>query len=150
MTLSSRLNELLTRYGYFASRNGYYICRDQVKTSKIFDTIRFGAEIDAKKFNYPKEIGSIPVTYIRDLTAGYDSSQLDLRPILPCSESSQMLTIKLSNGCCITLRTSGTEPKIKYYVEMSGVSADNVKSALDTTFNLAIDQLLQPVYNELA
>lgn len=34
------------------------------------------------------------------------------------SKSSQMITFTFQNGCVATLRTSGTEPKIKYYAEM--------------------------------
>merc|ERR1719378_1614239 len=33
------------------------------------------------------------------------------------SQSSHMITFWLENGVVITLRTSGTEPKIKYYTE---------------------------------
>lgn len=38
--------------------------------------------------------------------------------VLPVSKSSQMITFTFQNGCVATLRTSGTEPKIKYYAEM--------------------------------
>jgi phosphomannomutase len=38
-----------------------------------------------------------------------------------------MVTFTFTNGCVATLRTSGTEPKIKYYVEMHG--ADPVLTA---------------------
>lgn len=37
--------------------------------------------------------------------------------ILPVSKSSQMVTFTFENGITATLRTSGTEPKIKYYTE---------------------------------
>ena len=37
--------------------------------------------------------------------------------ILPVSTSSQMITFTFENSCVVTLRTSGTEPKIKYYSE---------------------------------
>ena len=38
--------------------------------------------------------------------------------ILPTSSSSQMITFTFSNGGVATMRTSGTEPKIKYYTEL--------------------------------
>ncbi|KAJ6664856.1 hypothetical protein lerEdw1_005828 [Lerista edwardsae] len=38
--------------------------------------------------------------------------------VLPVSKNSQMITFTFQNGCVATLRTSGTEPKIKYYAEM--------------------------------
>lgn len=54
----------------------------------------------------------------RDLTTGYDSSQEDKKATLPVSRSSQMITFTFDNGLVVTLRTSGTEPKIKYYTEL--------------------------------
>ena len=39
---------------------------------------------------------------------------------LPSSASSQMITFYFENGAVLTMRTSGTEPKIKYYSEMIG------------------------------
>ena len=37
--------------------------------------------------------------------------------LLPGSKSTQMITFRLTNSCIVTIRTSGTEPKIKYYTE---------------------------------
>lgn len=38
--------------------------------------------------------------------------------VLPTSKSSQMITFTFANGGVATMRTSGTEPKIKYYSEL--------------------------------
>lgn len=71
-------------------------------------------------FQYPNNIGNgrFTIADVRDLTTGYDSSRPDKQAVLPASSSSQMITFYFSNGCVLTLRTSGTEPKIKYYSEM--------------------------------
>ena len=61
--------------------------------------------------------GKYYVTDVRDLTTGYDSSQLNKKAILPTDPKTQMITFRFSNGIVATLRTSGTEPKLKYYVE---------------------------------
>lgn len=58
------------------------------------------------------------ISSIRDLTTGYDNSQPDNKAILPVSTSSHMITFEFTNGLVATLRTSGTEPKIKYYTEL--------------------------------
>lgn len=42
----------------------------------------------------------------------------DNKPILPISKTSEMITFNFENDFVCTLRTSGTEPKIKYYVEL--------------------------------
>jgi phosphomannomutase len=72
-------------------------------------------------FQYPESLlnGKYEVKFVRDLTGdGYDSSQPGQKPILPVSQSSQMITFTFKNGLVATLRTSGTEPKIKYYAEL--------------------------------
>jgi phosphomannomutase len=38
--------------------------------------------------------------------------------VLPVSRSSEMITFTLGDGSVVTLRASGTEPKIKYYIEL--------------------------------
>ena len=55
---------------------------------------------------------------VRDLTTGYDNTKSDNKAVLPVSKSSQMITFYFTNGLVVTLRTSGTEPKIKYYSEL--------------------------------
>ena len=62
--------------------------------------------------------GKYEIISVRDLTTGYDSTQLDEKAILPTSKSSEMITFEFANGLVVTLRTSGTEPKVKYYTEL--------------------------------
>lgn len=71
-------------------------------------------------FQYPTGIlnDKYVIKNVRDLTTGYDNSQSDNIAILPVSKSSQMITFEFENGLVTTLRTSGTEPKIKYYTEL--------------------------------
>lgn len=58
------------------------------------------------------------ISGVRDLTSGYDNTKPGNRAVLPVSKSSQMITFTFNNGLVTTLRTSGTEPKIKYYSEL--------------------------------
>lgn len=75
---------------------------------------------------YPDRISEFRVVAVRDLTTGFDSSQPNGVAILPVSKSSHMITFQLKHmsienqEAVLTLRTSGTEPKIKYYSEMTG------------------------------
>lgn len=71
-------------------------------------------------FQYPTSIldGKYSIIGIRDLTTGYDNTKPGNKAILPTSKSSQMITFTFDNGLVTTLRTSGTEPKIKYYCEL--------------------------------
>lgn len=77
-------------------------------------------QIIHQNFQYPASIrsGQFPISTVRDLTTGIDTCQSDGKSLLPSSKSSQMITFTFENGAVITLRTSGTEPKIKYYAEM--------------------------------
>lgn len=71
---------------------------------------------------YPKSIlgGKYVINGVRDLTSGYDNTKPGNKAVLPISKSSQMITFSFSNGLVTTLRTSGTEPKVKYYSELCG------------------------------
>ena len=68
--------------------------------------------------------GKYEIVSIRDLTTGFDSDQPDNKAVLPVSKSSEMITFTFSNGLVATLRTSGTEPKIKYYTELCATPAE--------------------------
>lgn len=75
---------------------------------------------------YPGHVhnGKYAISTVRDLTTGIDTCQKDGKALLPPSKSSQMVTFTFENGAVITLRTSGTEPKIKYYAEMCASSTE--------------------------
>jgi len=62
-----------------------------------------------------------------------------------------MITFWLENGVVITLRTSGTEPKLKYYTEFCA-SPDNedwngVETELRSIVSQAMEELFQPDLN---
>ena len=59
------------------------------------------------------------------------------------------LMIRLDNGTVFTLRTSGTEPKIKWYSEMKGTEEKETRTRLGLTIHAMIQQLLQPALNSL-
>ncbi|PVU90915.1 hypothetical protein BB561_004650 [Smittium simulii] len=185
LTVKGFLESLYYKYGYFVTENYYYICNDTDKIRKIFDNIRYGPEKPNADFNavprtnffcthngktlkYPLEIGGAPVSYIRDLTIGFEVEQLDTliksvensqinispgqyQPSLMVSPSSQMITLETANGGRVTLRTSGTEPKIKYYIEMSGDSTD--KAAVITSLKNLVaaisDEVMEATKNGL-
>lgn len=112
-TLEKQLEAIFAKYGYHLSSNSYFICHDPPTIKRMFEELRnMGGQ-----GKYPEACGPYKIQSVRDLTAGYDSSKPDKKPVLPVSKSSQMITFTFENGCVATLRTSGTEPKIKYYTE---------------------------------
>ncbi|KAJ3319383.1 Phosphoglucomutase-2 [Boothiomyces sp. JEL0866] len=146
-TVYEHLQNLYKLYGFWVSQNSYFICHDKPTIAKIFDKIRYAPS--TLNLEYPKEIGGFKVVYVRDLTIGYDSLAPENKPTLPVSSSSQMITFKLENDCLITLRTSGTEPKIKYYTEYKGRDAESAKNELAVIVQSMIDNLLEPRLNNL-
>ena len=63
-----------------------------------------------------------------------------------------MITYTFVNGCVLTLRTSGTEPKIKYYSEMQGkpgTSSEEVRENLQQMLENILPKLLEPEKNQL-
>ncbi|KAH6565777.1 hypothetical protein BASA50_003368 [Batrachochytrium salamandrivorans] len=156
-SLHGHLLSLYEKYGYFTSNNGYFICHDQALINTIFEDIRYGKDRKAAEagsefpfaLQYPETIGGSKVVWVRDLTVGYDSAQPDKKPTLPVSASAQMLTLELENGALITLRTSGTEPKIKYYTELRATTLAQAKQDLQTVVDSMIENCLCPKQNNL-
>ena len=113
----AKLQDLYGKYGYFHTINTYWRSPDMTATSAVFDQVRRIGN------PYPKLVGRRTVLRWRDLTVGYDSSTDDHTPNLPVSRSSQMITCWLDKfdgtdeGIRFTVRASGTEPKIKIYLE---------------------------------
>jgi phosphomannomutase len=145
VTLLQRLKTLQQKYGYFATNNRYFFINDMTKLAPIFNKIRNGGK-------YTDKCGSFKIRHIRDLTApGYDSQQSDKKPILPVSRNTQMITFFFENGAIATLRGSGTEPKLKYYVELSGNAneSERVDAELNRLVQAIIENFLEPSKNDL-
>jgi len=131
------LNDIYKKYGFFSTLNGYVYCYDPVVMKTLFDEIRNGGK-------YASSCGDFPISHIRDLTGeGYDSRVPNHKPSLPVSNSTQMITFYFNNGAEVTLRGSGTEPKLKYYIELNG-ERNFVLETLPLIRKDIIDFFLQP------
>ncbi|XP_029445388.1 phosphoglucomutase-2 isoform X2 [Rhinatrema bivittatum] len=149
LTLSQQLKAIYNEYGYHITKASYFICNDPKTIKRLFENLR-NYKGDG---TYPKSCGKFEVSGIRDLTTGYDSSQPDKRAILPTSKSSQMITFSFANGGVVTLRTSGTEPKIKYYAELCAPPGNSdferLKKELDELASAIEEHFFQPEKNKL-
>ncbi|KAF8712391.1 phosphohexose mutase family, partial [Rhizoctonia solani] len=129
------LEDIYAQYGYFQA-SLYQLSKDKMS-------------------QYPKSIGGLTVTDIRDLTTGhgFDSSAPapDYAPSLPVS-GGHMITFKAKGdgvAIVLTVRTSGTEPKIKYYLEGSGSTREQVTKALARVVDELRDEWMQAKLHNL-
>ena len=145
-TLSAQLSEIYDTYGYHLSITSYYLCYKPDTITDIFTKLR-------KDEKYPASCGAYTVTSVRDVTVGYDNSTSDKKSMYPLTPNSQMITFQLDNQYTVTLRTSGTEPKIKYYGEIVKLpgegSKENLLELLKQTLNVVVEKFLEPKSNAL-
>ncbi|XP_047450564.1 glucose 1,6-bisphosphate synthase [Mugil cephalus] len=149
LSLKQQLLNIYQTYGYHMSRTSYVVCNDPPTILKIFARIRnFHGE-----GSYPETCAGVRIVHVRDVTTGYDSSQPDCKSVLPVSRSGQMITFTLQNGVVATLRTSGTEPKIKFYSELCAAPGNSDVSFLEAELkkvtDALVDDFLEPEKNNL-
>jgi phosphomannomutase len=97
LTLDDQLDAFSMRFGQFASG------QVAVRVTDLSEITRVMARLRAEP---PAEIGRIRVSSIDDLLGGYEA--------LPASD---VLRIHLDDGSRVMVRPSGTEPKLKVYID---------------------------------
>lgn len=123
--LHAKLQSLYETYGYHESLNTYFVSPNRATTDQLFASIRSSPEGDTRAKG--ASIGAVPVLRIRDVTLGLDSGTENGLSRLTGADAGQMITvwseIQSDDGVVsqvrATLRGSGTEPKIKIYIEAS-------------------------------
>ncbi|EAU33465.1 conserved hypothetical protein [Aspergillus terreus NIH2624] len=138
LTPYSKLQQLFQEFGHFETLNNYFRSPSPDVTMKLFSAIRDGP------YRAEKSLGSFKILRWRDMTEGYDSGTADLKPTLPVDSSSQMLTLWLDRDVRFTIRASGTEPKVKLYIESCGASREQAVAAVCDAFLAVLEQWVQP------
>lgn len=142
-TIAALFADLGRQYGEFVSYNSYIVCHDGKLTDAIFHRLRTGGA-DGGHWT---EVAGHRIVSIQDITMGYDSTAADHVCSMPRTPDSHMIMYEFDNGVTITLRTSGTEPKIKYYTEIAGQvgqTRDELKTLLVTFVDAAVNAMLEP------
>ena len=151
MSVQDYLRSLYSQYGEFVSYNSYVICHDPIKTNSIFERIRTGGPNNG----YFQESCNHKISRIKDVTVGYDSNSIDLKSDLPITPDSHMIMFEFENDLnpiSMILRTSGTEPKIKFYTEIKGQpgqAREQLEEKLHTFVDNAVEHLLEPTIHGL-
>jgi phosphoglucomutase len=137
-----KLQALFHKYGHFEQANTYFVSPAPSVTKAVFDSIR---ELGRP---HPKTLGSRKIEHWRDMTLAYDSSTSDNRPLLPVDPEEQMITCELHGGARLTMRASGTEPKIKVYVESHCHQRETARNTADEVLSAVVTEWLRPsVFN---
>ena len=118
ITLYDRVQQIFREYGY-------YVENVVSTTLPGKDGLTRMKEIMAGlRSNPPKEIAGLKVTAVRDYLKGTRTADGKEEPTgLPVSD---VLYFELEKGCWVCVRPSGTEPKIKLYVNSN--DADQAKA----------------------
>ncbi|MFJ4037632.1 phospho-sugar mutase [Microbacterium sp. NPDC090007] len=110
-TVADLLQEFRDTFGAFAS--------DQISV-RVTDVSEIGAIMASLRSQPPATIGEIAVTRIDDLLLGVDG--------LPPGD---VLRVWLEDGSRLIVRPSGTEPKLKLYLDVRGSSAKKARRRLE-------------------
>jgi phosphoglucomutase len=138
LTPWKKLQKLYSTYGHFEDANTYLISPSPAVTKQVFEHVRsLGSP-------FPTKLGKRTVHKWRDLTKGYDSSTKDHKPSLPIDPDSQMITCQVDGDVRFTVRGSGTEPKIKFYIEAKGKSAASAKNVANEVLKELLDEWFAP------
>jgi phosphoglucomutase len=138
LTPWQKLQQLYQKYGYFEDANTYVRSPSPDTTNAVFKAIR------ALGDPYPQTLGGRKILQWRDLTEGYDSATENHVPELPVSKSTQMITCELEGNVRFTVRGSGTEPKIKLYIECSADSTEAAKKGASDMAKAVIAEWFRP------
>jgi phosphomannomutase len=139
-TLTTALGHIYAKYGYHATSNSYMISPRPATTLAIFERL---------SSTHPRTVANVAVTRVRDLISGADTGEPSGRATLPTSRASPMITLWFANGVVVTVRGSGTEPKVKWYAEQT--SKDPIdKGALNDFVAGVVEELLQPTTHNLS
>jgi phosphomannomutase len=80
------------------------------------------------QLSYIQKLGSHNITRVKDISLDYDSGKDELPQDRQISPSAEMITFELDGGIVMTLRGSGTEPKLKYYIEAKAQSMSEAEN----------------------
>ena len=104
-TLTDLWNEFSETFGHFAS--------DQISV-RVDDISVIGRIMTALRAQHPTRIGDVEVTRVDDLLTSIDG--------LPPGD---VLRLWLADGSRVIVRPSGTEPKLKLYLDVRGETAED-------------------------
>jgi phosphomannomutase len=120
-TLLGRIDELLVAHGLL------HPVQWSVSLPGLEGRRRIRAAVEALRSRPLERIGQSPVVRVLDASAGEETVDGVRRPIdLPAAD---LVTFQAADGSRLAARPSGTEPRIKFYLELVGNAATTAEVA---------------------
>lgn len=161
--LVRQLSDIYSLYGRFVSCNSYVFCHDGNLTDSIFARVR-------AQFSQPgTRCCGATIVSVKDVTLGTDTTSPTGQSDLPVTPESHMIMYEFDVGAAepgpsadtvrisVTLRTSGTEPKIKFYTELAGRPGGGgeeeegvLRARLQAFVEPLVEEMLQPTMHGLS
>ena len=142
MTMYQMLQDIYIKYGYSKEKGISVVRKGKSGAEEIVAMMKNFRE------NPMKELGGSPVILIKDYAsleatdvANGTKSKLDM-PV-----TSNVLQYFSADGSKVSIRPSGTEPKIKFYIEVRGIKMDNYADY--DAANAAADAKIEAIKKEL-
>ena len=143
MTMYQMLQDIYIKYGYSKEKGISVVRKGKSGAEEIVAMMKNFRE------NPMKELGGSPVILIKDYASleatdvvNGTKSKLDM-PV-----TSNVLQYFSADGSKVSIRPSGTEPKIKFYIEVRGIKMDNYADY--DAANAAADAKIEAIKKELA
>ena len=142
MTMYQMLQDIYIKYGYSKEKGISVVRKGKSGAEEIVAMMKNFRE------NPMKELGCSPVILIKDYASleatdvvNGTKSKLDM-PV-----TSNVLQYFSADGSKVSIRPSGTEPKIKFYIEVRGIKMDNYADY--DAANAAADAKIEAIKKEL-
>ena len=142
MTMYQMLQDIYIKYGYSKEKGISVVRKGKSGAEEIVAMMKNFRE------NPMKELGGSPVILIKDYASleatdvvNGTKSKLDM-PV-----TSNVLQYFPADGSKVSIRPSGTEPKIKFYIEVRGIKMDNYADY--DAANAAADAKIEAIKKEL-
>ena len=142
MTMYQMLQDIYIKYGYSKEKGISVVRKGKSGAEEIVAMMKNFRE------NPMKELGGSPVILIKDYASleatdvvNGTKSKLDM-PV-----TSNVLQYFSADGSKVSIRPSGTEPKIKFYIEVRGIKMDNYADY--DAANAATDAKIEAIKKEL-
>lgn len=137
LTLLDVLDNLYKEFGYIYNKQKSIVCEGQKGMENMANAMQSIRE------NIPQTIGGLKVTGTKDYSVSLEKDFIGNKELKIDLPKSNVITFILEKNCSVTVRPSGTEPKIKIYVsafestmEESKTLSDKIAESITGILNL--------------